>query len=350
MSRGSWGWWEPARRRRSLAGDARAGSYARGLARRAQYAFMRRNWLFLLTAATVAALAIGIAALLVPYDFARGVVVGGGLVGVGAALWQWVVQATGTGSMMMGDHGEQWTAGQLRRLRRRGWLLVNHVFLSGGDIDHVLVGPGGVIAVETKWTAEAWHTEPRDERIAAAAAQAQEQARRLSHWHDLKSLGTGPVRPAVFLWGAGATSLEPVTHVESVEVISGPRSRTWMAALPTSGLTSEQVSAAWAVLDERCRVRDELEQEQAPLPPSMSQMWNRLVFGVVAGCLGFWAGAFLVSRLPWPWAVAACLVLFAAGWAARRLAPARTYALAWMVGVAGVAVVGAAAAIAQQFV
>jgi len=79
--------------------------------------------------------------------FCAGLVVAGDL----GAVAFWVAQATGTASTMMGDLAEQWTASELRKLRRRGWRVLNHVMLKQRDIDHVLIGPGGVYAVETKW-------------------------------------------------------------------------------------------------------------------------------------------------------------------------------------------------------
>lgn len=104
------------------------------------------------------------------------------LTGVAAAVWFWTVQATGTAPTMAGDTAEQWTAMELRRLRRRGWRLVNRVVLKRQDVDHVLIGPGGVFAVETKWTATPWQLDPPEDRVRRAAAQASENARDLQLW------------------------------------------------------------------------------------------------------------------------------------------------------------------------
>jgi Nuclease-related domain len=121
--------------------------------------------------------------------FVRGLLTGVVFTAVVGSLAFWVVQVTGTASVMMGDLGEQWTASELRRLRRDGWRVVNHVRLSAWDIDHVLVGPGGVFAVETKWSATAWRFDPFEDRILAAVRQARENAKRLGLWTDLRSLG-----------------------------------------------------------------------------------------------------------------------------------------------------------------
>jgi hypothetical protein len=65
------------------------------------------------------------------------------LAAVPGALWAWTVQVTGTGPVMISDQAEQWTAAELRKLRRHGWRVVNHFLLRNDDIDHVLTGPGG---------------------------------------------------------------------------------------------------------------------------------------------------------------------------------------------------------------
>lgn len=45
------------------------------------------------------------------------------------------------------------------------------------DIDHVLVGPGGVVAVETKWQGRGWALDPPEDRVLGAAQQAESNAR-----------------------------------------------------------------------------------------------------------------------------------------------------------------------------
>ena len=55
----------------------------------------------------------------------------------------------------MGRLGEEATAESVTSLRRRlsGWRIVNGLSLARhGDVDHVLIGPGGVFVIESKWT------------------------------------------------------------------------------------------------------------------------------------------------------------------------------------------------------
>jgi Nuclease-related domain len=93
---------------------------------------------------------IGVGAWLAPTDFLRGIVVGGGIVAVTALLMTLVVQATGTATLSAGAEAEQLTAIELRPLLKHGGRLINHLSLTRGDIDHLLMGPAGIVAVETQ--------------------------------------------------------------------------------------------------------------------------------------------------------------------------------------------------------
>jgi hypothetical protein len=42
------------------------------------------------------------------------------------------------------------TAHELRRLHRAGWKSVHNLHFQSGDVDHVAIGPGGVVVIETK--------------------------------------------------------------------------------------------------------------------------------------------------------------------------------------------------------
>lgn len=103
------------RRRRELAGDGRAGVWARGNARRAQRRYLRAHWRLLALGVVAMVAPVLLVAWFIPDTFARGFLVGAGLAGVAGAVWSWVLQVTGTAPDMMGDLPEQWTAGELRR-------------------------------------------------------------------------------------------------------------------------------------------------------------------------------------------------------------------------------------------
>jgi hypothetical protein len=49
-----------------------------------------------------------------------------------------------------GARGEEHVGGLLERLQERGWRVTHDASLARGNVDHILIGPGGVFTVETK--------------------------------------------------------------------------------------------------------------------------------------------------------------------------------------------------------
>src|SRR3954453_4413988 len=150
-------------RRRELASDQRTGAWSRSRTRDAHLRVIRRTRKLLL------AIGVGPGALggpclwFIPNEAVRTYTAGLLTATILGLLAFQVTQMAGTTSAMMGEIAEQWTAQELRKLRRHGWRIVNHLMLRTWDIDHVLVGPGGIFAVETKWSSRPWQLEPPDE-------------------------------------------------------------------------------------------------------------------------------------------------------------------------------------------
>ena len=203
-----------ARRVRALGSDARAGEWARGRVRLLWWHFARRTWRFLATVFGLGALLTAIILTTAPGDLLRGF-----LAGVMATLtvggsWFFVAYMSGSASASMGAVAEQWTASELRRLDTEGWRLVNGFHLRVSDIDHVLIGPAGVIAVETKWSRDAWRLRNDDSTLASATDQVSRNVWALEHWDDLKRLNVAPVRSALFLWsGEPVPAPAPAGHL-----------------------------------------------------------------------------------------------------------------------------------------
>jgi hypothetical protein len=269
-----------------------------------------------------------------PAGFARGFVAGGVCVASFALLANWVVNVTGTAPTMMGDQGEQWTASELRKLRRAGWRVVNHVLLKTYDIDHVLVGPGGAYAIETKWSARRWEFDPLDPKIQDATDQARRNARDLQLWHPFKSRGV-QVLPVVVLWGTGLGArqdLSSVARLDGTPVVVGPRFSNWAVSLPSAGLSAETVQELYVAIEGQVAVRD---ARAAAVPPSLQRM------AVHAGLVLLAAVASLVVTLDvirwvhimWLWPLLG-LGVGALGVVARRVRGLRFVALGWFGGVA----------------
>ena len=270
-------------RRRALAGDARAGSWARGRARTAQREFLREHWLrfgSFVTGVWVVAVLCG---LMMPNAFMNGLVVGVGFVAAPVAVWVLAMQVTGSAPIMMGDQAEQWTAQELRRVTGRDWLLVNHLVLGHDDIDHVLLGPGGAFVIETKWSGSPWDSSFGLHRQRDAIRQAETNARRLRLWHPFKSRNI-PVRPVVVLWGRGLSKWpkdEQLRESGSAIVVAGPALRVWSEHLENGQVPSPDVEQAWEAIESHIARRDPLDSATHPVPTSLAEWTARASLAVV---------------------------------------------------------------------
>lgn len=328
-----------ARTARRLAGDARAGLWARGKARRAQRLFLRRRWRRLTVGLLVWLTVIAIAASFMPGDVLRGMIIGAGAVAGPFAMWMLVVQLTGTGSVMMGDVAEQWTAQELRPLTREGWRLINHFGLASDDIDHLLIGPGGVFLFETKWASDDWESAIGRDRQRRATEQAASNARRLNLWSPFRTAGLR-AQPVVVLWGAEVPDLgkghpsEP-RQADGTVILPGSITRNWVRNRADSQIPAAAIEAVWPALLEQVARRDAREHDKSPLPTSAADLALRAIFSLVSalsaalviGQVLQWTGSLLSTIL-------AGLILAAVGAAATRWRPARWIAWAWTAGIA----------------
>lgn len=326
---------ERTRRQRQLASDARAGSWARGQARRAHRKYVRKHWRLTLAVAGGMGVLTSVAAFLTRQELVRGLVIGAGITGTIALIGYGVTLFAGTGPTMMGELAEQWTASELRKLQQRGWRVVNHFGLGPGDIDHVVIGPGGVFVIETKWSASPWADPDHRARLAAAVERANASVRQLKLWHDYKQLRLPDPRPVVLIWGEAANVVAETTHGRTV--LPGHEATAWFTSLTDDVLPDKDVHAVWSRLDAQVRRRDRYEEQRSPIPPSVHGQAAVAFASVGTGLLAFLAAAELMKVVR-PLALWVLLVigLGIAAWPVRRWLPAaRGPALGWQTGLAG---------------
>jgi hypothetical protein len=325
------------RREKALASDQRAGIWARSSARNRQRSFARRSWKVLVGIAVVMSGLSAIVSLFVPRGFERGFVIGAGVASMIAVLHNLVLLGSGTASTIMGDIAEQWTAQELRPLTAHGWKLVNHFGLSYGDNDHVLVGPGGVILLETKWNGHQWNAVEKDPRVRAALSQVRDGARHLMRWSGLKKHWIDEVRTVVVLWGRSkeAGLLPPGGRRDpgGTVVIHGKDVKDWALRLGRDKVTPEQTSGLWHEMERHLQGRDALEQARNPLPRSMQEL---VLMG--SGCvLLTWcaviasAEVLKYSQSFLTWSVFAVLTVVG-GLVARKQVSQRALVNAWLLG------------------
>jgi hypothetical protein len=326
---------ELKRRERELACDGRAGSWARASARAKQRAFLRANWC-LITGFAAFLLAVGVGAGVTTHsDFLRGLILGIVLATAPAVIWSWTVQVTGTGPIMVGDQAEQWSAQELRKLRRHGWRLVNHFLLKRDDVDHVLIGPAGVWAVETKWSAS-WDTAFARDRERDAVRQVRSSAHSMSLWDPMRKRGLN-VHPVVVLWGGGLRDWAPADRarmIDGVPVVVGLSFGEWMPSLTGGVLETAEVDDVWTVMETQSRVRDAPDQEANPVATSFSRYLARVGAGVVGGYAALLAAGQVWDRThAIAWVIGLSVASLVPAGVLARLPQVRVLAWGWIAGV-----------------
>ncbi len=258
----------------------RSGRWARQKVWASQLRFVRANPVpIAVLVIFVALMATGIA-VFVPRPgnlFVAGVVVGALPFAVLMVAQGW----TGAAGTSMGATAEGWTSSELRRFVRRArrrderWRLVDHIPLAGWDVDHVLIGPGGVFAIESKWSAEGWRSTWAQGRLSDIAKSARLEARKVesilrSEPHRLRL----PVTPVVVVWPNTAKPARLAVD-GMTEAIYGGDLVDWCLQRPTQALDTQTVESVHTALVDFVRMRERHELKEAGAGP-LRRMWYRV--------------------------------------------------------------------------
>jgi hypothetical protein len=121
-----------------------------------------------------------------------------------------------------------------------GWRIVNGVNLRGhGTIDHVLIGPGGVFVIESRWASRRCAVEQAaivrihgSEPVTRARQGAHRVERMLRASSDQIDV---TVQPMVVVWGPGSPKFDAGwASVEGVSVYEGRQAEQWIGQLDNS--------------------------------------------------------------------------------------------------------------------
>lgn len=180
---------------------------------------------------------------------------------VGAALimglWAdsiFILLYSGAATTIMGLDGESRMADILRGFRKRGWTLINGIKIkSRSDVDHVLVGPGGVLVFETKWSHNAWPVNDEGRTsMSSQLSKAVDQAlsnKNLIKWRFGKSLERVDIRAVCVLWSAeDSSNLPQVFEGGSVTIVRGPALFGWLNQLVVTPLEKPRIDSIIAFL------------------------------------------------------------------------------------------------------
>lgn len=205
----------------------RAGRHVKRRLRGEILAVARRHWRMLAVAlagwAVLTIVAIGGAVISGQTHLAA--FLAGLMVGVAALLWQHFLIGQGFAHRQIGGDAETWTAEELAKLDDRFWRVYHDVPLRYGNVDHVVVGPGRVYAVETKWSAAREETR----FLKRGASQA---ARNAAALRDLLAARgcNRQVLPLLVVWGGGvADGLGEAPQLwGDTRVVAGHHSAVWL--------------------------------------------------------------------------------------------------------------------------
>ncbi len=163
----------------------------------------------------------------------RWYLIGGGSAILAAVAAAAIYLGAGEHNRLLGELAESSTEDLLSRgiQRLRGWRSVRGLYFARhGDVDHVVIGPHGIWAVETKWVARSTelangHLNLRGQRSAVAQAVAGARKVELVLRYGRQRLDVS-VKPLVILWGPGSPEiLGGFEELESVVVVEGRRGR-----------------------------------------------------------------------------------------------------------------------------
>jgi hypothetical protein len=330
---------ETTRHTKQLGSRKRVGRHTRKLALDQVKSFVRPNWKSLLFPLF---LPVGGSLLLslrmkgvVRWIFVGAVGTSGPwLVAILVILW------TGVGNTLMGLEGEHFTAEILRKFRPHGWILVNGIKIKrAADIDHVLVGPAGLLVIESKWSHNPWPTSDQDQTFMAGAfKRAVSQAlrnRKDVEWRFEKDLEGVTIKAVCVLWSNEYSASDPLWFEHrGVLVVRGPALESWLKNLTGVSLQQPDIERVLKVIEHQALSRDAYDLTQTGPPPRTVQKF--ILDTVVAPFMAFMFvvyGFVLVALAHNIWLYACALFFFAViGIAALRISYLRRVAIGWLIG------------------
>ncbi|HET7488094.1 MAG TPA: nuclease-related domain-containing protein [Acidimicrobiales bacterium] len=181
-----------------------------------------------------------------PDPMLTGFSLGAALTCVAWGAWSLAISVDGSASWRIGADAEQWTASELHALGRL-WVVEHDVpFPEDGyfvDVDHVAVGPFGVLVVETKWTSDVIDLGARRlaKRVEDAVQRAQDNAGRVRGL--LRRVADVEVIPLVVFWGRDVKGPEDVVRrVGEVRVVAGGQGDRWRQRLSSERVDPQTVA------------------------------------------------------------------------------------------------------------
>lgn len=134
------------------------------------------------------------------------------------------------------------------------WRVAHHLAFTLGkpprtwpvDVDHVAVGPYGLLVVETKWSSALL----LPERLSPGHRDIRQAERNAALIRELLEEDSveATIVPVLVYWGRAKLPVDPVVRVGDVRIVYGVDSGRWLPLLAGHRLSSEAQDAAWSVI------------------------------------------------------------------------------------------------------
>jgi len=238
-------------------------SYARRRLRKSFWVFVQETKQVAVVFLAAVVLVAGYTVVAEPSAFLSGLIIGVVATALAAAFLIMFLVTSGSALTLAGAWAEDFVNDEIKKARKRGhvWGAVPNIEVGGFDVDHLVVAPGGIFAIETKA-----HTR-RISRATASAdlEQARESARKASLILQSKQVGLPqPVTPVLAVWGRRATETVPNEGrlVNGVHVVPVPALADWFVSYRTGRVAEDNAAT---LLERVLQFRDHQQQREPSL-------------------------------------------------------------------------------------
>jgi hypothetical protein len=216
------------------------------------------------------------------------------LIGVFGASGFWldvilVILWSGIAPTVMGIQGETLTAEVLDDFASKEWSLINGLrFKDKGDIDHILIGPAGLLIFESKWSGERWPMDLKPKGYLGRQVRwaiTQVKANRDDLLHEFKDLiGDIPIYQVCVFWtGEDSRTDDKFFFRETVYGIRGPELANWLTELPKDAVKETTIRRIAGPIETFAYERDREDVlTDGPYRPTLDKLFmNSLIFPMI---------------------------------------------------------------------
>jgi len=200
-----------------------------------------------------------------------------------------VILWSGIAPTVMGIEGETLTAEVLDDFAGKEWSLINGLrFKDRGDIDHILIGPAGLLIFESKWSGQRWPMELRPSGYLGGQVRwAIKQVKMnrddlLREFRDV--IGDVQIYQVCVFWsGEDSSTDDKYFFREAVCGIRGPELAKWLAELPKDVVNDSTIRRIAAPIETFAHERDKEDVlEDGPFRPTLDKLLvNSLFFPMI---------------------------------------------------------------------